>query len=51
MAGIPAGTEGGTSLSAVSSVLVAGGMIRGRLLGLAKNRKTFSMGTGIHCSN
>ena len=33
------------------SASACGGMIRGRFPGLAKKRKTRSIGTGTHCSN
>jgi len=49
--GTPSLSGGGTSRRASMRVAVSGGMIRGRLLGSAKNRKTRLTGKGTQSSN
>src|ERR1700745_1239141 len=49
--GVPGLPGGGTRRRASMRVAVSGGMIRGKLLGSAKNRKTRLRGKGTQSSN
>src|SRR4029077_14518743 len=46
----PRGVGGGTRAKRSRRVSVAGGMMRGRFRGFAKNRNTRERGKGTHCS-